>query len=707
MTTGKVYGTRGVANPHNHEVYSFFLSQLGLLGGDESELIKRGLTHAQIRNGKYATKGNNKDKQTYNALAQTNASFDLDEVPGFYIDDKTGHRTMVHVSGLVIPVCDYNGHYKSLLIKNDRAKLDKRGKLANKYVTVSSSGKTKGGRVYHTTHCPIVKGLPKEVCGTTARMTEGVLKADIATALGKYYCMGTQGLNLHEDFEITLEALEVSLLLISFDQGEDDSFDMIRGKARMIKRVKELGIDFKVEIWDKKLGKGIDDVIKGGHEEKIEYMTDEAIDELMRAAKEVDPFSGDWIYVIDEEKVYNTKTFKAWKKQQFADQMGLVKAEEISRLIAERKLDFVERTTYWPGKGLFVEEDEYRCLNVWKKSEMIPLEGDVTTFTNFINYLIPDEVERKLTLQWISWCIQNQGDKLMFSLMIIGTQGVGKSLLLRMITELVGRKNVAIPTTEQLLENFNGYLLNKSLIICEEVMARGRQDIHNKVKPWITEETVMIRKMNKDAFEAKNRFNCMWLSNFIDAVPIDDEDRRFLMASAAEIKQTDEFYRNIVNWMNNPVNMQHLLYHLQKIDLSDFNAKGRAPITKTKDKAIKSNLNQLEEFVFNRIADSAYPFNGELCTVRHLRDKRVCSPGLERFSDFKWAAALKKAGAIAIDKQVVLSDKSKVKLWAYGPRKHILSNPDNTTTEMLREMFEKNLLDVEPGNPIVDALDHM
>ena len=66
----------------------------------------------------------------------------------------------------------------------------------------------------------------------------------------------------------------------------------------------------------------------------------------------------------------------------------------------------------------------------------------------------------------------------------------------------------------------------------------------------------------------------------------------------------------------------------------------------------------------------------------------------------RWADALKKAGAIPIPKQVILSDKSKVKLWAYGPQKVTIAQ--NCSSDMLREKYEKSVLDVEPGNPLAE-----
>src|SRR5690606_10465656 len=101
--------------------------------------------------------------------------------------------------------------------------------------------------------------------------------------------------------------------------------------------------------------------------------------------------------------------------------------------------------------------------------------------------------------------------------------------------------NRSTPTTENLLENFNGFVINKSLCVVEEVKAHGRHDIHNKLKTWITEDTIMVRVMNRIAYEAPNRINFILLTNFLDALPIDIDDRRFLFGGVPDIKMPDEF----------------------------------------------------------------------------------------------------------------------------------------------------------------------
>ena len=140
------------------------------------------------------------------------------------------------------------------------------------------TAKKKAVRSFIQHIAPFVRGTAKAVSGVKIRITEGVLKADLATALDEdTYCIGMHGLNIPNDLANLLEELEISELVISLDSGEDKNPDMIRTKKNLIALAKEIGIDHYVEVWDTKYGKGVDDVLATGNADKIRYATEEEL----------------------------------------------------------------------------------------------------------------------------------------------------------------------------------------------------------------------------------------------------------------------------------------------------------------------------------------------------------------------------------------------------------------------------------------------
>lgn len=259
----------------NHDIYTSYLKNFSLDRAHESGLKNRGLKLEHISKAEYATKPNSKSDAAQKALNNLVHLHDLNGVPGFY-RDKNGGAVQAAVTGLLIPVRDLNGKIVSLSVKNENPKMTNSGKPANKYLAFSSAGKKDGAKVTQTTHCPSLTGTAREISGTTARITEGILKADIATALDpEMYCFGMHGLNIPHDLAQVIEELEICELHICLDAGEDQNSDMKLAKSKLLEFCRNIGIDCVFETWDPEYGKGIDDVLAAGHKDKIQILDEE------------------------------------------------------------------------------------------------------------------------------------------------------------------------------------------------------------------------------------------------------------------------------------------------------------------------------------------------------------------------------------------------------------------------------------------------
>jgi putative DNA primase/helicase len=269
------YPPKEKAQSHRHEAYDGYLRSLRLGNDHFGDLAKRGLDRHQITRGLYATKKSNKSDDMQEVVGRLDGRHELDGIPGFFWNEQTKRRDHSGVMGLMIPVRDVGGNISSILVRPDKSK------TGSKYLAFSSKDQPKGEKVQQTTHCPCLTGASKDVCGGTVRITEGILKADVATALGEYYCLGMHGLNVPKDLRHVIEELEVQELLISLDSGEDENSDMMQAKAALIRLAEEIGIDVYIETWDSQLGKGIDDLLQAGHKDKITRASPEEIKKVL------------------------------------------------------------------------------------------------------------------------------------------------------------------------------------------------------------------------------------------------------------------------------------------------------------------------------------------------------------------------------------------------------------------------------------------
>lgn len=654
------------------KIYRAYLDRFGLSQIHRSELQKRGLTHTHIAYAGYVTKASNNSREGRDALAYMEKNFSLDEIPGFFIDDKTGRRNHLWTEGILIPVSDIDGQIVSIQIRNDKPKVSNKGKVTGKYVWFSTEGKNKGGKVYPTTHCPRIKGKPKEVCGITARITEGYLKADIATALGDTYCLGMPGLLVPEDLLWVIENLGICTLWIALDAGEDSNVDMIRSKAKLIRLCQDAGVDFKVEIWSPDHGKGIDDVLKAGHGDKIRAATDEEIKNIMNLAYQLDPYNGEWIYSIGDSKMVHITAGHDLQKQQFADKFRLIKGDKVSEMIAEGKINTVDDRTYWPGKQLYIEENGMRYLNSWRSPGVMPIEGDVSLFLNHVEYLFADKTDQYVLLNFIAFLIQFPGEKIHWMPILLGKPGIGKSFFKIILQGLLGASNISMPSNEQLHEAYTGWQKSCQLVIIEELMGTDRRDLVNKLKRWVTEAETTIRAMYREGYIYPNRFNLIAFTNYDNALPIDGDDRRFCILQSLSDRKDDAYYQSLFDWARQPQNISALYHYFNTRDLRTFNPKGNAPMTTAKKNMIELSMSVLEEFIKNGLEERSYPFDRDVAPIRHLKNN---SPRhLRERSEKEWAKHMQKHGAVKYPSQVPLANGQRAMFWLLNETQHILMN---------------------------------
>jgi hypothetical protein len=100
----------------------------------------------------------------------------------------------------------------------------------------------------------------------TIRITEGQLKADIATALSGILTLGLPGVGAWRLALPVLERLQPKLVLIAFDSDWRTNAHVSMALCDCAKHLHKAGFNCKVEDWHPSEGKGIDDLLAAGHQ---------------------------------------------------------------------------------------------------------------------------------------------------------------------------------------------------------------------------------------------------------------------------------------------------------------------------------------------------------------------------------------------------------------------------------------------------------
>ena len=132
-------------------------------------------------------------------------------------------------------------------------------------------------------------------------------------------------------------------------------------------------------------------------------------------------------------------------------------------------------------------------------------------------------------VNWIATMWQHRV-KPMTSWVLQGNQGTGKGAIFnRVLRPLFGHKNTVYKLGHELNENFNGWAETALIVLFDEVEADmfvNSKVVEAKLRSYISEPTVPVRKMRTDVFELPSYMGVLFYSNKPKPVDIPPSDRR-------------------------------------------------------------------------------------------------------------------------------------------------------------------------------------
>lgn len=147
-----------------------------------------------------------------------------------------------------------------------------------------------------------------------------------------------------------------------------------------------------------------------------------------------------------------------------------------------------------------------------------------------IRMLTGDDETAYMVETWIALNVRLPGRLMGVALLVKGVQGDGKTVVFRqLMAALMGAENVGDVANAEVRSQFSGWAVGRAVRVVEELKAPGhnRHDVLNSVKPYITNPTISVHRKGQDGFDALNTTNYVCLTNYEDALPIDDTDRRW------------------------------------------------------------------------------------------------------------------------------------------------------------------------------------
>jgi hypothetical protein len=358
-----------------------------------------------------------------------------------------------------------------------------------------------------------------------------------------------------------------------------------------------------------------------------------------------------WVYVSGTDRFRHLATGETLTQQAFRTEFGSINPDpDVSITTFLTRNDYIEKVqnvAFDPPRlpGIY-EENGRKWLNIYRPSNVMAVEGDATPFKEFMEYLVPEEVERDHLLKMFAQLVQKPGEKLGHAL-ILGSKehGIGKSTLMDILFELLGPQNCRKASSEELESQFNSYIEGTLLVLVEEInLGAGGRKVYNKLKDQITSDVTPMRRLYQDARSVRNVASFIFQTNLERPLLVDKEDRRYFVVNSPAKPREPAYYVSFNEWWR--ANLGVIRHYLEQVDLTRFNPKAPPPMTEAKVQLIKGSETPIVQELRDMLEERCPPFRVDIVTYQQIADavkRRIPQASRNAIGD-----ALRDIGAVAV-----------------------------------------------------------
>jgi len=395
----------------------------------------------------------------------------------------------------------------------------------------------------------------------------------------------------------------------------------------------------------------------------------EATDEApLPVVMNLDEMLRDLVYVGDSGAVVHTPTMRvrtaasvageyAASKEYVETAAGVTPVPAIKLWRASERRVSVDGITWAPGAPLFTTPPEGsdaggRAINIWRGLPTMTAPDDwqerARAWEEHLAYLVAVEAERERFVQWLAHIVQAPGVLPHTAyLMFTPTRGIGRNWISGVLARALAGFVASGVSLGQILDgSFNDRLSRKLLAVVDETReGHGvkKYERGNALQRIVTEE---LREINpKFGVKRIERNCCRWLmlTNFADALPFDNEDRRIIVIENPTERREASYYARLYGLLGDAAFIASVRRWLEMVDVSGFNPGGHAPMNAAKRVALASLESELDQVV--REFAEAWP--GALCGRDDVRRyARDCLGGAS-VDERHLSHAMDRAGLIA------------------------------------------------------------
>jgi hypothetical protein len=227
-----------------------------------------------------------------------------------------------------------------------------------------------------------------------------------------------------------------------------------------------------------------------------------------------------------------------------------------------------ETIAFMPGGG------PDNVLNLWKGFSVESRRDDRLSAPFWAhvrdNLCAGDQPSFDYLMGWLARLFQYPDRVGEVAVVLKGAQGTGKSFFMNAIGSLVAHHAISIQSSRHLIGNFNAYLRQIVLVLSEEAFYAGDRKHVGALKALITDPMIRVEMKGLEPEDARNHLHIIMATNEDWAVPVEFDDRRFLVLNVGDRRRQDHQYFGVLADDLDHGGREAILWDLLNRDLSGF-----------------------------------------------------------------------------------------------------------------------------------------
>lgn len=347
-----------------------------------------------------------------------------------------------------------------------------------------------------------------------------------------------------------------------------------------------------------------------------------------------------WVYDTSDDRFFDTKRKISTTQQGFNamyDRKALTKKDVLdgrssptntasALALNQFKITVVNGRRYEPGADPIFHRADGIFANTYPEHEIPELPEEllprdkkaIRRVKDHVRHLLAKPEERRILVDWLSWVVQNPGKHVNWAILLQGVEGDGKSFFAFLLRAVMGVSNVQMLNAHILESPFTDWVVGQCVTCIEEVRlikATNKFELLNRIKPFITNDVIEVHPKGKPTYDAMNTTSYLLFSNYRDALPLDDDGRRYCVLFSqwqskdkldAFMEENPDYYEKLYETIQEcaPALRKWLLEHEQA---PTFKPKGVAPTTDAKKYMIRQAQPEFIQNLFDIIAEGDEP----------------------------------------------------------------------------------------------------